>query len=148
MPRVEPPLPTALARLAADLPPSLLRFKPVPVRPRQGGWSPPRQRGFIVRLALTGSVPHAARAVGLSRESAYRLRARAHAGGFARAWDRALDLGRDATLDAAFARVLQGEVRPIFYRGRQVGERVRHDERLTLELLKRVVPVREDGPFR
>lgn len=147
MPRVDPPLPPELASLALDLPPALLRFKPAAVRARAGGWSPARQRGFVVRLALCGSVPHAARAVGLSRESAYRLRARPDAAGFARAWERALDMGRDATRDVALVRALQGEVRPVFYRGRQVGERVRYDDRLTLELLRRAVPVREGGPF-
>ena len=148
MPRVDPPLPPELASLALDLPPALLRFKPVPVRARQGGWSAERQRGFVVRLALCGSVPHAARAVGMSRESAYRLRARPDAAPFARAWDRALDVGRDATRDLALARALAGEVRPIFYRGSRVGEIIRYDERLALELLKRVMPVRAEGPFR
>ncbi|QZP08097.1 helix-turn-helix domain-containing protein [Caenibius sp. WL] len=65
-------------------------FVPVPVRARRDGWDAVRQGQFIGWLAQTGSVSEAAARVGRSRESAYRLRRRADAAGFAAAWDAAL----------------------------------------------------------
>src|SRR5690606_10026918 len=65
-------------------------FHPVPVGPRRDGWVPERQAAFIGYLAETRSVLAAARAVGMGRESAYRLRKRPGAAGFAAAWDAAL----------------------------------------------------------
>lgn len=62
---------------------------PVPVTPRHNGWTPVRQQLFLAMLAATGSVSAAAKAVGMSREGAYRLRARPgpEAAAFAEAWD-------------------------------------------------------------
>ena len=57
---------------------------------RRDGWTPARQLRFLDALARTRSVTRAARAAGMSRESAYRLRARDPGGLFAAAWDRAL----------------------------------------------------------
>ena len=57
---------------------------------RRDGWTPQRQLAFLDILACTGSVTAAARAAGMSRESAYRLRNRASAVSFAAAWDRVL----------------------------------------------------------
>lgn len=65
-------------------------FHPVPVAPRADGWTPLRQAHFIGFLAQTRSVAAAARAAGMGRECAYRLRKRAGAAGFAAAWDAAL----------------------------------------------------------
>jgi hypothetical protein len=65
-------------------------FHPVPVGKRKDGWTPDRQGRFIGMLAQTGSVLAAARALGMGRESAYRLRRRPGAAGFAAAWDAAL----------------------------------------------------------
>lgn len=65
-------------------------FHPVPVNARHDGWTVERQADFIGTLAETRSVLAAARAVSMSRESAYRLRRRPGAAGFAAAWDIAL----------------------------------------------------------
>lgn len=65
-------------------------FHPVPVQPRHDGWDPARQAEFLAYLHLTRSVAAAARRVGRSRGSAYRLRARDLDASFARAWDHAL----------------------------------------------------------
>lgn len=62
-------------------------FTPVPCRARRDGWTADRQRAFIAALACTGCVGKAAREAGMSRESAYRLRRRRGAEGFAAAWD-------------------------------------------------------------
>ena len=58
---------------------------------RRDGWTPARQLAFLDALVRTLSVTRAAAAAGMSRESAYRLRARDPAGLFAAAWDRALE---------------------------------------------------------
>jgi hypothetical protein len=65
-------------------------FYPVPTRTRRDGWTPQRQADFLGMLAETGSVMGAREAVGMSRRSAYALRARAEAGSFAAVWDAAL----------------------------------------------------------
>jgi hypothetical protein len=129
------PLPPRLAGLARDLPPGLLRFAPVAGRGRRDGWSAARQRAFIVRLALCGSVNAAAQAVGMTRRSAYKLLERPGAEHFAAAWDLALDCGRRGRRDHAIEQALLGEVRPVFYRGRKCGERVRFSTGLTIAVL-------------
>jgi hypothetical protein len=58
---------------------------------RRDGWTIRRQLAFLDVLAQTRSVTAAARAAGMSRESAYRLRRRPSASLFAAAWDRALE---------------------------------------------------------
>jgi hypothetical protein len=62
-------------------------------KPRFDGWTPSRQLAFLETLARTRSVSAAAKAVGMSREGAYRLRSRPDAGLFAAAWDRAMSAG-------------------------------------------------------
>jgi len=53
-------------------------------------WTTFKARRFLGALADLGSVAQAARAVGMSRQSAYRLRARLGEGNlFAKVWDRA-----------------------------------------------------------
>ena len=67
-------------------------FVPVPVRTRRDGWTAQRQGLFIGWLAETGSVREAARRVGCSRETAYRLRRKPGAASFAAVWDAVLAL--------------------------------------------------------
>lgn len=112
-----------------------LAFEPVPVKPRHDGWTVECQRGFILRLAICGCVSKSAAGVGKSPRSAYRLRDRDGAESFAAAWDRALGWGRDRAADLAIERALLGETRPVFYRGRKIGENVRHDNRLLIALI-------------
>ena len=63
---------------------------PRPPKIRRDGWTPERQLRFLGALAGTRSVTKAARAAGMSRESAYRLRGRKDGALFAAAWDQAL----------------------------------------------------------
>jgi hypothetical protein len=58
-------------------------------RPRHDGWTAERQHAFLSILVRTRSVSRAARAVGMSRQSAYRLRRRDPDGLFALSWARA-----------------------------------------------------------
>jgi hypothetical protein len=116
-------------------------FTPVPVtRARHDGWSVPKQRVFIAQLARIGLVSAAARAVGMSAKSAYALRKRPGAESFAAAWDEAVGIGRFMAEMTAIDRAFDGEVRPVFYKGRQVGERVIHDNRLLIAVLRARIP--------
>jgi hypothetical protein len=107
-------------------------FAPVPLRRRRaGGWTPMKQAAFLAALALTGSVRKAARRVGMSRETAYRLRAKPGGESFADSWDRLTGRwqGRarkvtPAGLKARFAGVL---LKPLIYRGRHCGTAEKYD---------------------
>jgi hypothetical protein len=84
-------------------------FTPVPfARNQHNGWSPSQQRRFISALAVMGSVRHAAKAIGMGRASAYRLRERAGAESFASAWDLALNEGRGRMFAYAMERAING----------------------------------------
>jgi hypothetical protein len=105
-------------------------FVPVPLRTRCDGWTPVRQGEFVGWLAQTGSVAQAAAFVGCSRASAYALRRRAGAEGFAAAWAVAAAGGlvdaprRKLTPDEVAVAAITGVVRAVFRRGRYAGTRV------------------------
>lgn len=61
-----------------------------PLRPDRAHWTPARQRIFLAALLETGSVARAARAAGMSRSSAQRLRRRLAGTPFDRSWDQVL----------------------------------------------------------
>src|SRR5688572_5324908 len=113
-----------------------LTFTPVPVRARRDGWTAQRQLEFLEALAATACVEEAARHVGMSERSAYRLRLREGAGNFREAWDAALDIGIHRLEQAVLGRALGGVPRPVFYKGEQVGEWREYDERLAMFLLR------------
>lgn len=86
-----------------------LSFTPVPQqRHRADGWTPETQANFVRALSAMGSVGKAARAVGMGRASAYRLRERPGAASFAAAWDRAIAAGRTHQFSIAMDRALNG----------------------------------------
>lgn len=58
--------------------------------PLRAQWTPAKQRIFLAALVDGGSVARAARAAGMSRSSAHRLRIRLAGTPFDHAWDRAL----------------------------------------------------------
>ncbi len=125
---------TQLSRPAAG--PSALAFIPhVPHRRRADGWSSYFQRLFIRELARHGSASAAARACGRSAQSAYRLRERPGAEGFAAAWARAVRIGTARTRQRLADRYGDGEEVPVFYRGRQVGTRRVFRDRVLVSLI-------------
>lgn len=74
-----------------------MHFLSRPRRPhRSGEWTPDRAVTFIVTLAASRSVTLAARAAGMSRKSAYGLKARDRA--FAAAWTAAVRAGAASSL--------------------------------------------------
>ncbi|WP_210434178.1 hypothetical protein [Sphingopyxis granuli] len=98
--------PASPRRLLAD---SCLAFTPVRSRrQRADGWTPETQAHSIRALEAMGSVGKAAKAVGMGRASAYRLRDRPGAAGFAAAWDRAISMGRTHQYSIAMDRALNG----------------------------------------
>jgi hypothetical protein len=122
--------------------PAILAFAPVPVRVRHDGWTPAKQVEFIEALAACGCVDEACRRVGRSRQSAYDLYRRIEAGPFRLAWEAAVEHAVKRMADAAFSRAINGVAVPIFYKGEQVGERRRYDERMTMFMLRYYDPVR------
>ena len=122
--------------------PDALAFTPVPsTSARHDGWTPERQRALIDALATLGIVSAAARSVGMSAKSAYGLRKRADPeGDFVQAWDIAVTRGREQALDLGIERALDGVAVPVFYRGHQVGERRKYNDRLLIAALRAVSP--------
>ena len=125
-------------------------FRPVLLRARRGGWTPARQCAFLVALYRYGSVRAACRAVGISRNSAYRLRSHPAGDSFAAAWDRVLTPPgtgrvrgpktdwRKVTLDALSLRATTGRLRPVMWRGTMTAVARKGDNSALLRLLKRL----------
>lgn len=111
-------------------------FHPIPLRERHDGWTADRQIAFIDALAATGCVADAARTVGMSVRSAYRLRAHPEAGSFRLAWDNALEVAIQQLEDAVVSRAIKGVAIPHYFQGKKVGEHRRYDERLAQFLLR------------
>lgn len=102
---------------------------------RHDGWTLPKQATFLRQLSATHSVSEAARAAGMTRQSAYRLRSRLKGKPFDLAWEVAFHHSFDVLAHAALERALNGVEVPVFYQGEQVGAYRRYDERLTVALL-------------
>jgi hypothetical protein len=111
-----PPAPRPYRRLRVPA------FYPVPTRTRRDGWTIERQADFLGMLAETGSVIGACEAVGISRKSAYQLRARPGAESFAAAWDAVLGMpARMVTPPARHPLDRHPLVHLVMFRGRYRG---------------------------
>jgi hypothetical protein len=122
--------------------PLFLRFDPVPVRAQHNGWSPALQLRFILALARGAGPDEAARSLGRTRQSVYRLRKKPGAASFAAAWDRAQGFARSLrgaghSLAADFGGIDTILV-PRTYRGRLVGFVQREDVAGAMRLLGRL----------
>ena len=118
-------------------------FTPVPRQcKRHDGWTPERQRGFIEALADTGSVKAAAHAVNMTPEGAYLLRRHPQGKSFRKAWEAALALGVMQLEDIAMQRALHGVEVPVYSYGKLVGNRVVHNDRLLMFMLRNRAPAR------
>ena len=121
-------------------------FYPVPTRTRRDGWTAQRQADFLGMLAETGSVMGACEAVGMSRKSAYALRARPGAESFAAAWDAALGAPvRKVTVGDLHFRAHHGLIRPMLFRGRYRGAWQKPDNSALLQLCGRLDRIAPDG---
>ncbi|MGB7408345.1 MAG: hypothetical protein WA908_07550 [Pontixanthobacter sp.] len=99
------------------------------------GWTPAKQAAFLRELSASHNVTAAARAVGMSRQSAYKLRMRLRGEPFDAAWKAAFATRFDVLAETALDRALNGVEVPHYYNGELIGTSRRYDERLTLALL-------------
>ncbi len=146
------PLPPSLTTSDPDTPsdynvpdynPADYRWVPVRRRPRYDGWTEEKQRRFIEVLADTGIVTAAAKAVGMSRESANRLRRSPHGAAFARAWDAARLHAGSALEDIAFERAIEGVEHNVYNEyGDVVCTKTVYNDRLLTFLLRHLKPER------
>ncbi len=135
------PLPDATS--PPDYNPADYRWVPVRRRPRYDGWTEEKQRRFIEVLADTGIVALAAKEVGMTRETAYRLRRSAHGAAFARAWDAARDHAGSLLEDVAFERAIEGVEHNVYDEyGEVVCTRRVYNDRLLTFLLRHLKPER------
>jgi hypothetical protein len=93
-------------------------------------------------LAETRCVRTAARRVGMSRETAYRLRRKPGAGSFAAAWDAAMGRAvaplRKVTPEELRQRAFFGLLKPLLYRGRYVSTVRKADNSALLRHVARI----------
>lgn len=102
---------------------------------RHDAWNKHKMAQFLRELAATHSVGQAAKAVGMSRQSAYKLRARLKGEPFDIAWETAFQHSYDALAQTALERALHGVEVPHFHKGELVHVSRKYDERLTVFLL-------------
>jgi hypothetical protein len=124
------------APVARENRPPLPDFTPVPLRYRHDGWTPERQRAFIEALADTGCVSRATAIVNMSLEGVYYLRRQKGAEEFRAAWNAALDFGVQKLKDIAFERAIEGEMIPVFEKGKLMGYRRKRNDRLLMFCLR------------
>lgn len=107
------------------------------------GWTAEAKVRFCEHLAVKGHVRAACARVGLSAESAYRLRRRDPL--FARGWAAAMVMARDHSEQVMACRALDGVEEPVYYRGELVGTRQRYDTRLLLAHMARLDRAAQSG---
>lgn len=132
-----PRSPRAAAAKLRAVPASSAHSDPPEKTTRHDGWDLERQAAFLRALSATHSVSEAAKSVGRSRQSAYRLRSRLKGQPFDLAWEVAFHHSYDVLAHTALERALNGVEVPVFFQGEQVGSYRRFDERLTVALLAR-----------
>jgi len=103
---------------------------------RHDGWTGDRIAIFCETLAETAVVAEACEAAGKAISGAYALRRRSPV--FAAAWDAALTIARERLADTLLARSMEGNIEQIWKDGELVGERHVLDNRLGLQILRRL----------
>jgi hypothetical protein len=126
--------------------PTLPEFDLAPTRKRHAGWTAERQRRFIEHLSLTGNVGEACAIVGVASSSAYRLRNRAGAESFARAWDAALRLCPTRLVAIGLDRAINGRVERHYKDGELVMERRIPSDYLLTWFISRLDPLQFGSP--
>lgn len=119
-------------------PTDALDFAPAPLRERQDGWTADRQRAFVTAIADSGCISQACRVVGVSPQSAYRLRHHPKGKAFAIAWDAALRCASARLVDIAMERAIHGSRRQYWRAGELVGESIIPSDSLLIFLLSRL----------
>lgn len=112
-----------------------IAFDPVPLRYRDDGLTPEKQREYVEALADTGLVNAAAARIGVSPQAINRARRRADARSFDLACAAAQRYGARRLQAIAWERAIEGTVRRHYYHGELVSEEVVYDNRLLIYLL-------------
>lgn len=112
-----------------------LDFDPVSTRHRIDGWTPEKQREYVEALADTGLSRHAAALVGMTEQSAARLRRRADARSFDLACEAAVRIGARRIRSLAFERAIEGTIKRHYYHGELKSEERVYDNRLLVYLV-------------
>ncbi|GGD66229.1 hypothetical protein [Croceicoccus mobilis] len=107
-------------------------YRPKPRAPRRDQWTRRKMVIFLRELAACQSVTQAAKSVGLSRQSAYRLRDRLVGTPFALGWEVALEAGISQLAHAMLDRAINGVEVPHYYQGELIGTSRHYDERLAI----------------
>src|SRR5690242_1041591 len=126
--------------------PTIPEFDTAPTRKCHAGWTSERQRRFIEHLAVTGNVGEACAVVGVSSSSAYRLKNKAGAESFSRAWDAAMRQSTTRMGAIAVDRALNGRVERFYKDGELVMERRMPSDYLLTWLLSRLNPAQFGSP--
>lgn len=103
---------------------------------RHDGWTGEKIANFCEVLAETAVVAEACHAAGMSVAGAYAARRRNPI--FAAAWEAALGIARERLADTLLARSMEGNVEQVYRDGELVGERHFLDNRLGLQILRRL----------
>lgn len=148
MPEKVPPRLAARARdrypeLMGAVSSDVLEFDPVSTRHRIDGWSPEKQREYVEALADTGVARYAAARVGMTEQSANRLRRRADGRSFDLACRAAQQIGARNLVSIACTRAIEGTMRKRYWRGEEIGEERVYDNRLLVALITKVLPALE-----
>ena len=110
---------------------------PTPHRKRgHDKWDREKMVLFLRDLAATQSVSHAAKAVGMSRTSAYNLRNRLLGTPFALGWEVALEMGMHQLAQVLMDRAVNGTEVQHYYHGELVATTRRFDNRLAQWVLE------------
>ncbi len=117
---------------------ALLPAHDVPIRYRTDGFTPDRQRAFLVAIAEGQTVEAACRHVGVAPSSAYALRQRAAGASFALGWRAASLHARERLASAMWSRALEGVTETTTRPDGSVIVRHRYDNRLAMAMLTRL----------
>ncbi len=93
-------------------------------------WTKAKKERFLKALTETANVSESCRRVGMSRRSAYDLRAADRV--FAELWDDATETAVDHLEREAWQRALEGHEEPVFQRGKKVGTVRKYSDRLLI----------------
>jgi len=110
-------------------------FDPIPLRYRQDGLTPAKQREYVEALADCGIAREAAARIGVSEQAVNRARRRADARSFDLACEAAARFGARRVRSIAFERAIEGTIKRHYYHGELKSEERVHDNRLLIYLL-------------
>ncbi|WP_439571344.1 hypothetical protein [Sphingomonas sp.] len=110
----------------------------VPDAQRYDGWTPEKQKRFLIALARGHNVTKACAIVGMARSTAYALRDSARGAAFALGWKAAQLRSRDCLADELMDRAFNGVRESVTGDDGRITTRHRHDNQLAWKMLNRL----------